>query len=107
MLESAPESPGGTCMSRGVAGKWMGGAAAVVALLSAAIIAPARAQGWRHVGEVDRVEEVTDGVVVSSGPARVRVSAYADGVFRVRLAPAGAFDGDASWAVVQPSAPAE
>lgn len=93
-------------MPMGVAGKWMGGAAAVVAL-SAAIIAPARAQGWRHVGDVDRVEALADGVVVSSGTARVRVSAFADGVFRVQLAPAGAFDGDASWAVVQPAAPSK
>lgn len=94
-------------MPMGVAGKWMVGAAAVVALLSAAIIAPARAQGWRHVGDVDRVEALADGVVVSSGTARVRVTAFADGVFRVQLAPAGAFDGDASWAVVQPAAPSK
>src|SRR5688572_6471865 len=90
-----------------VAGKWMGGAAAVAALLCVAIIAPARAQGWRHVGDVDGVEVVADGVLVSSGTARVRVSAFADGVFRVQLAPAGAFDGDASWAVVQPAAPSK
>ena len=94
-------------MPTGVAGKWMGGAAAVVVLFSAAIVAPARAQGWRHVGDVDRVEVLADGVVVSSGSARVRVTAFADGVFRVQLAPAGAFDGDASWAVVQPAAPAK
>ncbi|MDR7134007.1 alpha-glucosidase [Lysobacter niastensis] len=94
-------------MPMGIAGKWMGGAAAVVALLSAAVIAPAQAQGWRYVGDVDRVEELADGVVVSCGTARVRVTAFADGVFRVQLAPAGAFDGDASWAVVQPAARAK
>src|SRR5687768_9034899 len=94
-------------MPMGIAGKWRGGAAVVVALLSAAMVAPVQAQGWRHVGDVDRVEALADGVVLSSGTARVRVSAFADGVFRVQLAPAGTFDGDASWAVVQPAAPAK
>ena len=91
-------------MPTGVAGNWIGGA---VALFLAAVIAPAQAQGWRHVGDVDRVEALADGVVLSSGTARVRVSAFAEGVFRVQLAPAGTFDGDASWAVVQPAAPAK
>ena len=44
-------------------------------------------------------------MVVHSGDARLNVSVHADGVFRVRLAPDGRFDGDASWAVVQAADP--
>ena len=70
-------------------------AAAVVAIALAwgAVVpvdaAPLQAQGWRHVGNVDAVQVRDDGVELASGASRVRVTAFADGVFRVRLAPAG------------------
>ena len=41
------------------------------------------AQGWRHAGDVDRVEKLADGVELSAGRARVRVTAFRDGIFRV------------------------
>ena len=63
-------------------------------------IAPVAAQGWRHVGAVERVEAFDHGIVASSGPFRVRVGVVAPGVFRVTLAPDGTFDEAASWAVV-------
>jgi len=67
--------------------------------------APAMAQGWRHVGNVEAVTTLPDGVELTAGPAKVRVTVCRDGVFRVRLAPQGRFARDASWAVV-PSADA-
>lgn len=73
---------------------------AVLALVAAA---PASAAGWQHLGDADRVERTADGVVVTSGSAKLRVSVHADGVFRVQLAPDGRFGADASWAVVQPA----
>ncbi|MDI9240500.1 glycoside hydrolase family 31 protein [Lysobacter sp. LF1] len=80
------------------------GWARVVALLFA-VVGPASAAGWRHLGDADRIERRPDGVIVRSGPARVQVSVHADGVFRVRLAPDGRLDGDALWAVVQGAGP--
>jgi len=67
----------------------------------------AAAAGWRHLGEAGRIERRSDGVVVQSGTARLQVSVHADGVFRVRLAPDGRLDGDASWAVVQGAQPGQ
>ncbi len=78
---------------------------AACALLAWGLAGPAGAVGWRHLGEAGRVERQPDGVVVHSGASRLQVSAYAPGVFRVRLAPEGRFDNDASWAVVSPAAP--
>jgi len=65
------------------------------------------AQGWRHVGNVQHVEKLKDGVELIAGAARVRVTAFRPGVFRVRLAPDGAFPKDLSWAVIEsPDPPA-
>ena len=59
------------------------------------------AQGWQHLGKVQRVERLKDGVELTSGSARVRVTVFRDGVFRVRLAPNGTFAKDFSWAVIE------
>ena len=67
----------------------------------------ARAQGWQHIGKVQRVEKLKDGVELTAGAAKVRITAFRDGVFRVRLAPNGTFPKDSSWAVVaSPDPPA-
>jgi alpha-glucosidase len=58
------------------------------------------AQGWQHLGKVQRVEKLKDGVELSAGAAKVRITAFNDGVFRVRLAPTGTFPKDSSWAVI-------
>ncbi len=77
-------------------------------LLAAAMAAgPAVAQGWHHVGNVQRVERWKDGVELTTGTAKVRITAFRDGVFRVRVAPNGTFPKDFSWAVIEtPRAPA-
>jgi alpha-glucosidase len=65
------------------------------------------AQGWQHVGKVQRVEKLKDGVELTAGPAKVRITAFRDGIFRVRVAPNGAFPKDSSWAVIEsPDSPA-
>ncbi|HYT18840.1 MAG TPA: glycoside hydrolase family 31 protein [Candidatus Polarisedimenticolia bacterium] len=63
------------------------------------------AQGWQHLGKVQRVERLKDGVELTSGSARVRVTVFRDGVFRVRLAPNGTFPKDFSWAVIESPEP--
>lgn len=78
---------------------------AACALLAWGLAGPAAAAGWRHLGEAGKVERRADGAIVHSGTARLQVGVHAPGVFRVRLAPDGRFDGDASWAVVQGAAP--
>src|ERR1700687_4246027 len=67
----------------------------------------ALAAGWEHVDTVRRAEQLKDGVELTAGPARVRITAFNDGVFRVRVAPNGTFPKDSSWAVVaSPDPPA-
>jgi alpha-glucosidase len=58
-------------------------------------------QGWQHIGKVQRVEKLKDGVEVTAGTAKVRITLFRDGIFRVRLAPAGIFPKDFSWAVIE------
>src|SRR5438270_2137214 len=58
------------------------------------------AQGWHHIGAVQRVEKLKDGVELSAGHAKVRITAFNDGVIRVRVAPEGNFPKDFSWAVI-------
>ncbi|MGA8072076.1 MAG: glycoside hydrolase family 31 protein [Candidatus Acidiferrales bacterium] len=63
------------------------------------------AQGWQHVGNVQRVEKLPDGVELIASSAHVRVTAFRDGIFRVRLAPEGNFPKDFSWAVIESPEP--
>jgi alpha-glucosidase len=66
-----------------------------------------RAQGWHHLGDVQDVETLKDGMILTAGTARVRITAVRDGIVRVRVAPNGKFPKDFSWAVAQaPEAPA-
>jgi len=65
------------------------------------------ATGWQHIGNVQRVEKLPDGVELTAGSAKVRITAFRDGVIRVRLAAQGSFPKDFSWAVIDsPNPPA-
>jgi alpha-glucosidase len=77
------------------------------AALFAAAVFPisAFAQGWQHVGAVQHVEKLPNGVELSAGTAKVRVSAFLDGIVRVRVAPQGHFPKDSSWAVIETPEP--
>src|SRR6266705_5438426 len=66
----------------------------------------AAAQGWQHLGKVQRVEKLKDGVELSAGSAKVRITAFRDGIFRVRVTPNGTFPKDFSWAVIESPQPA-
>jgi alpha-glucosidase len=74
-------------------------------LLFAISSSSAAATGWQHVGNVQRVEKLPDGVELTAGSAKVRITAFRDGVIRVRLAPQGLFPKDLSWAVIESSNP--
>ena len=63
------------------------------------------AQGWQHLGKVQRVERLKDGVELTAGAAKVRVTVFRDGIFRVRVAPDGSFPKDLSWALVESPEP--
>jgi alpha-glucosidase len=65
----------------------------------------AAAQGWQHLGKVQRVEKMKDGVELIAGPAKVRITVFRDGLFRVRVAPNGTFPKDSSWAVIESPEP--
>jgi len=66
---------------------------------------PAFAQGWQHLGKVERLERLPDGIELTAGTSKLRITSFAAGVVRVRLAPRGAFAKDYSWAVIQPAQP--
>jgi alpha-glucosidase len=67
--------------------------------------AVADAQGWQHLGNVQNVEKLPNGVELTAGAAKVRITAFRDGVVRVRVAPLGTFPADFSWAIVQSAQP--
>ena len=52
----------------------------------------AMAAGWQHIGNVERVEKLQDGIELTAGAAKVRITLFRDGVIRVRLAESPAFD---------------
>lgn len=59
------------------------------------------ATGWQHIGSVQRVERLEDGVELTAGSAKLRITGFNDGIIRVRLAPQGSFPKDCSWAVIE------
>src|SRR6266852_4739336 len=63
------------------------------------------AQGWQHIGSVQKVEKLSDGVELTAGKAKVRVTVFREGIFRVRVAPDGIFPKDFSWAVIETPEP--
>jgi alpha-glucosidase len=63
------------------------------------------AQGWQHIGRVQRVEKLKDGVELTAGAAKVRVTVFRDGIFRVRVAADGTFPKDFSWALIESPEP--
>jgi len=77
-----------------------------LALLSCALGSEAvQAQGWQHIGNVQRVEKLKAGVELLTETAKVRVTMFRDGIFRVRVAPDGIFPKDFSWAVIETAEP--
>ncbi|MHB8500059.1 MAG: glycoside hydrolase family 31 protein [Candidatus Acidiferrales bacterium] len=74
-------------------------------LLCAMNTSSAAAAGWQHIGNVQRVEILKDGVALTAGSAQLRITAFRDGVIRVRLAPQGSFPKDFSWAVIESPVP--
>ncbi|HEX4049137.1 MAG TPA: TIM-barrel domain-containing protein [Elusimicrobiota bacterium] len=79
--------------------------AAAFLLLFALGTAAASAAGWRAAGKVTGVDILPDGVEVTAGDAKARVTSFRDGIFRVRYAPHGGFAKDASWAVDEAARP--
>jgi alpha-glucosidase len=63
------------------------------------------AQGWQHIGNIQKVEKLPDGVELTAGKAKVRVTVFRSGIFRVRVAETGTFPKDFSWAVIETPEP--
>jgi alpha-glucosidase len=63
------------------------------------------ADGWQHVGAVQRVDKLPDGIELTAGRAKVRITLFHDGVARVRAAFDGNFPKDTSWAVIESPEP--
>ena len=80
--------------------------AAAFLLLFALGGAAASAQGWRPVPAATHVDTLPDGVELTAGAAKVRITSFREGVFRVRFAPNGGFPKDSSWALAEAARPA-
>ena len=65
----------------------------------------ASAQGWKTVGAVTNVDMLPDGIELTAGSAKVRVTSYREGVLRIRFAPNGGFPKDMSWALAEDAHP--
>src|SRR5713101_7724538 len=65
----------------------------------------ALAEGWQHIGKVQHIKKRKEGVELTAGTAKVRITAFREGVFRVRDAPNGTFPKDFSWAVIESPQP--
>jgi alpha-glucosidase len=81
--------------------RWTG----IGVLICTFISSNAAATGWQHIGNVQRVEKLQDGVELTAGSAKVRITVFRDGVIRVRVAPQGSFPKDFSWAVIESAEP--
>lgn len=58
---------------------------------------------WQSLGDITAVEHDATTVTIHCDKAALQISAIADGVARIRLAPSGTFARDFSWAVKDPS----
>ena len=56
--------------------------------------------GWKAISDVSSVQVLSQGVEVAAGEARVRVTAVAPNVIRLRYAPSGQFPAEHSFAVL-------
>jgi alpha-glucosidase len=77
----------------------------VLAVVGCAAASISCGQGWQHVGNVQRADKLPDGIELTAGKVKVRVTVFRDRVFRVRVAPNGAFPKDFSWAVIEAPQP--
>jgi alpha-glucosidase len=63
------------------------------------------AQGWRHIGKAERVQAFKDGVQngmeLTAGETKVRITQVYNGIIRVRVTPHGHFPKDLSWALAE------
>src|ERR1700756_3620809 len=86
-----PESKGDPAMVH--SSKTPGSVFAKIAFVTMGVAvscAPTLAQGWQHLGAVQRIDRSQDGVeLLADGGARVRVTAFRHGIVRVRVAPQG------------------
>ena len=60
---------------------------------------------WQPLSDVTSVEKLANGVVVSAGAARVRITVLAPSVVRLRYSPQGSFGPDQSFAVLPDAYP--
>ena len=61
--------------------------------------------GWQHIGAVQRVDKLPDGIELTAGRAKVRITLFREGIARVRAAFDGKFPKDTSWAVIDAANP--
>ena len=56
--------------------------------------------GWVEMGSVSSVKELPQGLELNAGRARVRITALAPNIFRLRYTPQGDFANEHSFAVL-------
>src|SRR5215813_356920 len=70
-------------------------------LFISALSAPCSAQNWESLGRVTLTRKLPNGIELTTGKAKIAVTAMNDSVVRIRVAQNGVFPKDTSWAVMQ------
>jgi len=73
--------------------------------ITSSVCGLAFADGWQHIGAVQRVDKLSDGIELTAGHAKVRITFFRDDVARIRAASDGNFSKDTSWAVIETAEP--
>src|SRR6266849_4908895 len=73
----------------------------VVGAVAGVLAAQSCANGWEHLGNVQKVEKRADGVELTAGKAKVRLTFFREGIVRVRVSAKGEFAKDRSWAIIE------
>src|ERR1700687_3758782 len=69
------------------------------------VCAFSNATGWEHIGDVQKIKRLKDGVELTAENAKVRINFFRDGIVRVRVGYHGVFPKDSSWAVIETPEP--
>jgi len=73
--------------------------------ITSSVCGLAFADGWQHIGAVQRVDKLPDGIELTAGHAKVRITFFRDDVARILAASDGNFSKDTSWAVIESAEP--
>ncbi len=64
------------------------------------LFSPALRSQWHSIGAVSALDSLSDGILLSAGAAKLRISVLSPDIIRIRLSRDGRFEPDSSWAII-------